>query len=174
MNPGEYLEIGYNPQPRFLPPEVYTQALDSLVLTCVDIVATYNGKMLLGKRCHEPQSDWWIIGGRMRPGERFGDAAARLLKVELDLQLQPERFNFLTVFSAAWNKRAHEPVDGGTHTVSIVVTVELTKFEMMALMPNNEYREVGWRDPSMVAGDCTLHPAVRQCALAAKAAKAAV
>lgn len=168
MYPGEYLDPDYHPFPRFLPSDVYAQALDSLVLTCVDIVVTYQGKMLLGKRCLDPQSDWWIVGGRMRPGERFAESAVRLLKTELDLSIITERFRFCTLFSAAWSKRAHEPVDRGTHTVSIVLTVELTKYETMTLMPNNEYQHVSWRDPAEVAADLNLHPAVRQCAAALK------
>ena len=38
----------------FLPDEIYTKVLDSIVVTCVDVVVFYQWKMLLGKRAIEP------------------------------------------------------------------------------------------------------------------------
>jgi ADP-ribose pyrophosphatase YjhB (NUDIX family) len=140
--------------------------LDSIVIACVDIAITNDrGQLLLGKRTRHPQADWWIVGGRMQTGEHFSDSAKRLVKKELGLEITPERFSYLTTFSAAWNKRAFPPEDNGTHTLSIVLTTKLSEAEIAAIVPNDEYSSMQWVDTEEVANEQSgYHPAVRQCA----------
>lgn len=165
---GEYLEPGYAPKPDqlFMDDATYAKALDAIVLTCTDIALTKNGQLLLGKRTRHPQPDWWVVGGRMRAGETFAASAARLLKKELGLAVTPERLVPLTVFSAAWNQRAFEPVSNGTHTVSIVMHLEVSDHEAEGLVFNDEYSDHGWTDFAGVANNELLHPALHQVAQA--------
>lgn len=163
---GSYIEPGYEPHPIHVSDEVYTQILDAIVVACIDIVLVYEGKVLLGKRAWHPQADWWIIGGRMRPGEELEIAAARHIKRDLDLELALDRFIYLTTFSAAWRIRRHEPADHGTHTVSIVMTIELTSDEAESIKLNEEYTEQQWLAPAEVLANPAFHPALHQCARA--------
>jgi hypothetical protein len=57
---------------KFLSDETYSEALDSIVKGCSDvlIVDSTKTKVLLGKRLVHPQPDYWFMGGRMMPGER--------------------------------------------------------------------------------------------------------
>lgn len=164
---GEYLEDGYHPVSPFVDDDAYAKALDSLVLACVDVVPTHQGKMLIGKRTRHPQADWWVMGGRMRTGESFGVSAERLLKSELGLDLAPARFAPLTFFATAWQLRAWPPETNGTHTVSLVMHIELTDDEAKSLKPNDEYSEIKWSEPADVAADESYHPGLRQAASAA-------
>src|SRR5947209_4485068 len=66
-----------------LPEAQYVAALDALVIVCVDVIPLHEGRMLLSRRTREPQPDWWINGGRMRAGELYGEAAARLMRTEI-------------------------------------------------------------------------------------------
>jgi ADP-ribose pyrophosphatase YjhB (NUDIX family) len=165
---GEYLESGYAPNPEqlFMDDEVYAKALDAIVLTCTDIALTKNGQMFLGKRTRHPQPDWWIVGGRMRAGETFTASATRLLKKELNLPIAPERLLQLTVFAAAWKERAFAPANNGTHTVSIVLTAEISNDEAGHIKLNDEYSDSGWMDFAAVAGNELYHPGLRQVAQA--------
>ncbi|MGJ3245150.1 MAG: NUDIX domain-containing protein [Elainellaceae cyanobacterium] len=55
----------------------YAAALDNLVLTCVDVVLVHQQSVLLVKRDRLPRKSWWILGGRMIPGESPRQAAQR-------------------------------------------------------------------------------------------------
>ncbi|HSW98267.1 MAG TPA: NUDIX domain-containing protein [Candidatus Saccharimonadales bacterium] len=163
---GSYIEPGYAPKPVFVDDGVYTQILDAIVVACLDIVLVHEGKILLGKRAWHPQADWWIIGGRMRPGEELEVAAARHAKRDLGLELPHDRFSYLTSFSTAWKVRRHAPADHGTHTTSIVMVIELTTEEAESIKLNEEYTEQQWLAPADILANVDFHPALHQCALA--------
>lgn len=163
---GSYIEPGYAPQPLHVADEVYAQILDAIIVACIDIVLVSDSKVLLGKRAWHPQADWWIIGGRMRPGEELEVAAARHAKRDLGLELALDRFSYLTTFSTAWKMRRHEPADHGTHTVSIVMTIELTTEEAEAIKLNEEYTEQQWLTPEAILANSDFHSALHQCAQA--------
>lgn len=97
------------------------------------------GRVLLGKRAWHPQADWWIIRGRMPPSEEIEAAAARHARRDLSLDIALDRFSYLTTFSTAWRLRRHEPSDHGTHTVSIVMTVEVSPEKAESVKLNEEY-----------------------------------
>lgn len=166
--PGEYLEQGYQPTPSFIDDEAYGKMLDSLVIACVDIALTNDkGQLLLGKRTRHPQADWWIVGGRMQTGEHFSASAQRLVKKELGLEVDPQRFKYLTVFAAAWNKRAFPPEDNGTHTLSVVLTASLSDEEIETIVFNDEYSATEWVSFEELADNkAHYHPALQQCAAA--------
>lgn len=170
MQFGEYIESGYSPKPEqlFMDDSTYAKALDAIVLTCVDIALIKQGKVLLGKRTRHPQPDWWVVGGRMRAGETFTASAQRLLKKELGLEITAARLSPLTVFSTGWRQRAFEPVNNGTHTVSVLMTAEISNEEVAKLVFNDEYSDNRWMSPDDIIKDQTLHPALRQVALALK------
>ncbi len=139
----------------------YGRVLNSVVVACVDCGLLCNGRMLLGQRVREPQADWWIIGGRMRPGESFETAARRKYREELRLNLTPSRFRYLTTASLVWAKRAQPPQNRGCHTVSVVMLATITLREMASLHLNDEYRALRWQPLARVAADRKLHPAMR-------------
>lgn len=170
MQFGEYLEPGYSPKKEqlFIPDDVYAKALDAIVFTCVDIALTKQGKMLLGKRTRDPQPDWWVVGGRMRAGETFAGSAQRLLKNELGLDMTADRLSPFTVFSTAWSRRAFEPFDNGTHSVSVLMTAKISDDEAQKLAFNDEYSDSKWVTLDEILADSKLHPALKQVAQALK------
>lgn len=165
---GDYIAPDYVAHPSHLNEEAYSQALDSLVIACVDIAPVYEGKLLLGKRTRHPQADWFIFGGRMIAGERLKESARRLMRVEMNLTINAERIAYLTSFAAAWGKRAHEPENNGTHTVSFTMTVSLNDSELESLRLNDEYSD--WKLVTLedLLADEYYHPALHQCAGALK------
>jgi len=141
----------------------YAAVLDSIVIACVDIILI-NGmrEMLLGKRTREPQPDYWIIGGRMKPGESFEEAAARNIKRELGIELGPERFTYLTTLSLVWARRAQEPKDNGSHMISITMAANVNDEEIASIRPNDEYSELRWIRPATIRYGTGFHPALIQ------------
>lgn len=161
-------EEGFVSHARFLPASDYAMVRDSVVRACVDICAVnQKGEMLFGKRAWYPARDWWIIGGGMRPGESFREAASKNIKRELGLDIEPERFERLWEYSMAWAKRREPPEDNGCHDVSITMLLWISPEEEMQIKHNAEYEEIRWVGLEEVANDYSSHPALNT--LAAKA-----
>lgn len=148
----------------------YSQALDVLVIGCVDIIPVYQGRMLLGLRSWHPQPNWWCFGGRMQKGEIYQIAAARNVQRELfhnlnEFEINPNRFVLVGVYNLIWSKRAQEPVDNGCHMISITMMLSLSKSEVASLKPNEEYRETRWMQPDeIIHSSDRYHPCLVQIA----------
>ena len=163
---GDYIESGYKGHVGLMPGDAYSEALDALVIACVDIFMLFEDKVILGKRDQYPHADWWLFGGRMRTGETLVGSAIRLLRDETSLEIDGGRFSYLTTFATAWNMRAHAPQENGTHTVSVVFVVTLNESEFNRMRLNKEYKKMGLVSPQdIISGD--YHPALRQCATCA-------
>ncbi|WP_010469922.1 NUDIX domain-containing protein [Acaryochloris sp. CCMEE 5410] len=128
-----------------LPTEVFSQALDHLVITCVDLVFTHQCQVLLAKRCTYPQKSWWVIGGRMIAGESPLQAAQRKAKEEAGLAIATDRFQFVGVYSTCFAHRQQAPQDRGLHSLNLTYLVALTDSErpLLCLDPK-EYQEWQW------------------------------
>lgn len=145
-----------------LPDEAYGAVIDNVVIATVDcIVVNPNGRMLLGKRQQEPWPDWFVIGGRMRPGETVEQAAQRTVEREIGLVgIDPARFVLLEVASHVWAKRQQLPQENGLHCISIAMVLILTAEEAAAVKQNEEYSELKWEQvEKVVVGK--YHPIVR-------------
>lgn len=139
----------------------YGRMLDNLVIACVDCILLCQGKILLGQRVREPQADWWVIGGRMRPGESFPVSARRKCREELGLNIAPNHFHYLTTTSLVFAKRAQPPQHHGCHTISVTLWANITPRQAAHIHPNDEYRALRWQPLGQVIDDRTLHPALR-------------
>lgn len=163
---GDYIESSYKPEKVFLSDETYSQALDSIVVACLDILPTYEGRILIGQRAYHPQADWWFFGGRFYPGETSTSSAKRLIMADIGLAVDEKRFKYLTTFSAAWERRAQKPEYNGSHTLSVVVTFELTPKEYKRIKLGKEYLNSKLVSKSELMDEKTYHPALVQCARA--------
>jgi len=146
----------------WLPDAVYSQALDALVIACVDVVPFYRRRMLIGRRRWQPQADWWIFGGRMRKGELYQQAAERNIMRELfssgdDHVIELDRFRMVGVYNLIWNQRAQEPSNAGCQHISVTVMIRLTREEARSISPNEEYSETHWVNPHDLLGRVDLH-----------------
>jgi len=147
----------------YLSDEDYAKVLDNVVIACVDcILVNKDGEMLLGKRTFEPQPDWWIVGGRMQPGESFELAATRILKRELSLAIAPSRFHYLATYSFVWARRAESPQENGSHTISIIMVAQLKDAEIAKITPNKEHEKLQWIQPKKVLRETSFHPGLRK------------
>jgi len=102
-----------------IPLERYRAIADAVPILCVDLVLEVEGKYLLVKRRNEPvKGRWWVPGGRVWKGESIATAAKRKAREELGLSITGIT---PTGFFEKRFKRNGLSLDGGVHTVSIVV-----------------------------------------------------
>jgi ADP-ribose pyrophosphatase YjhB (NUDIX family) len=154
---------------RYLPDDRYAEALDALVIACVDVALLRNGSILMAHRAWHPHRDWWILGGRMHVGDEVAEAAHRNTKREAGLDIDPSRFSYLTTYVNGFPLRRQAPVANGSHTMSIVMRVELTEHEAESVRLNEEYIGMHWANPREIFRNAEHHPAMRQVAAAVQA-----
>lgn len=121
-----------------LPKEVFSQALDHIVIACVDLVFTYQQQVLLAKRRTYPQKSWWVIGGRMIAGESPLAAAQRKAEQEAALILTDDRCQYIGTYSTCFAQRQQAPQERGLHSLNITYQVRLTAPEKAALQLDTE------------------------------------
>lgn len=150
----------------FLPDSTYAEALDALVICCADAALLHQGLWLIARRAWEPHPDWWVIGGRMRKGERIEQALRRNLQRELHLDIPENRLiNIVGYYSQIWDTRAGEPTANGCHMFSITTAVHLSDEEKACIQLNEEYTASQWVDPMYVIENAgQFHPCLVQVA----------
>lgn len=161
---------------KFVPDDVYSQALDALVVSCADgavvkrkhasrPLSPTNCLWLIAKRAWEPQPDWWVIGGRMRKGELIEESLQRNLRRELfenkreyDIPLARLQ-GVIGYYNLIWDKRAQEPMTNGCHMLSVTSLVEVNTTELERLHLNEEYVDSRWVNPFNIIEDANEYHA---------------
>lgn len=72
----------------------------------------------------------WMVGGRRLKGESPVEAMCLRLDREIGLQIDPKRFEFVTVIEYVWQKREQEPQNNGSQNLLHQFAVELTDSEI--------------------------------------------
>lgn len=148
----------------FLPDDQYGVALDNLVKGCTDILLLNpeGTHIFAGKRCVQPQPDWWFMGGRMFPGETPVQSAQRLLKRELGLEIESERFRVVCAQAFAFGMREQEPKEHGTTDTQFCYKVQLRNAGEVkkVVLDENEYSDSEWKLPSHIL-EGNYHPALK-------------
>jgi ADP-ribose pyrophosphatase YjhB (NUDIX family) len=135
----------------FIPEQVFGQALDALVITCVDLMILCDRQLLLAKRNRLPRTSWWVVGGRMFPGESPIQTAQRKAQDEAGLNLERDRFRFVGVYSTVFAQRAQPPQANGLHSVNLTFSVELSAIEKAQVaLTDAEYESWRWVDRAQV------------------------
>lgn len=141
------LAAARSPERRFLPADRYGEALSALVIACVDLAFVCGDRWLLGKRRVDPGKGWWVVGGRMFPGEAPLETAIRKAREEAGLDLPGDRFRFLGVYSTALAPRSQPPVEDGLHSVNLTYAVSIAPAERDRLRLDPQEYETGRWDP---------------------------
>ncbi|HEY9640390.1 MAG TPA: NUDIX hydrolase [Coleofasciculaceae cyanobacterium] len=132
--------------------EVYSTALDYLVIACVDLVLTHQDQVLLTQRDRPPRASWWIVGGRMAAGEAPVAAVLRKAAEEAQLSLTPDRCSYIGVYSTCFASRHQPPQQHGLHSVNLVYQIELTAAEQAAIaLDPEEYSSWQWLDLQQIS-----------------------
>ena len=132
-------------QEGLLPIDLYSRALDYLVIACVDIAFISNDQVLLGKRNTYPKKGWWLIGGRMMAGESPTKAAKRKTYQEAGLDLDLSHFTYINAYSTCFSQRSQEPQNNGLHSVNLTYLVNISDHEKQQIkLIKTEYEDLKW------------------------------
>lgn len=163
----QYISPEYRPQRKFLPDATYADVLDSCVLACVDVFVYHKGAVLLGKRRERPAlGQYWILGGRMNPGERFEETARRILARESEIVANDlSRFVYLGVKNYVWPDRAQAPQHNGCHMVGFYYAIHVSEAEVHTMRLAADFTDGRWVNLQEVAtGALLYHAAMRSLA----------
>ena len=109
----------------WIPPAIFETVVEHTPLVSLDIVATRESSMLVGKRINRPaKGTWFVPGGRICKGETLDEAFARIAKDEVGLDLKRHQCLLLGVFDHFYDDSALDP-DSSTHYVVLSYHVPL-------------------------------------------------
>lgn len=154
--PGCFSENGFSPSDIWLSNGEFERATAAMVYLCVDI-AMYNigaitscVSLYLAKRSiHPALGEWWVCGGRVKPGEMLVQAALRHLELDTTLKPDESRLQLLPLFPPQqylWlNGKGGHP----NHVVAVTFAFKVTDKELsqakVGLRPTEYQVEAGLR-----------------------------
>ncbi|WP_129115387.1 NUDIX domain-containing protein [Halegenticoccus tardaugens] len=101
-----------------IPTERFERFLNSMPQVSVELVISFDRGILLLRRRNEPaKGEWFWPGTRLYKGEAFDQAAKRLAREELGIEVQLR--GMLGVYNHFWNTGDLPNVET-THTVNVV------------------------------------------------------
>lgn len=147
----------------------YAKVLDNIVVACVDVVVMCEDQILLGRRTQEPAKGmYWVMGGRMKPGETPHQTGCRILRRELALDVKLSRlFDLNTAISYAFARREQQPLNQGCHMLGLYFLLVITPKERDAITRTAEFSELRWIPARQISEEQSYHPAIRILAMLA-------
>lgn len=104
-----------------IPEKLYGKFLSRLPQVSVELFLEHEGRVLLAKRSNRPaKGEWFWPGSRVYKGEELREAAHRVAREELGIEVDIKRL--LGVYSHFWNETEIRGVDS-IHTVNVVYRV---------------------------------------------------
>lgn len=157
----------------FIPPEdsyisegAWKEVVPKKPLVCVEFVPiSPDRKVLLGWRKEEPaKGTLYTIGGGIIAGETFEEAASRVAKRELGIDVYPNRIECAGYVSQVW---ATSPIGKhGCHGITWVMYCNITQQEMDDIkIVDNSHSKLEWVDPFVVLEDVDdkkYHPILKK------------
>jgi len=108
----------------FIPEAEFATVLDRVPQVCVEVVLERDGQVLLARRTKAPaKGEWFWPGSRLYKGEELDDAARRVARDELGVDVTVE--GRLGVYEHFWDNSSVDGVDS-RHTVNVVYRVRQT------------------------------------------------
>jgi 8-oxo-dGTP pyrophosphatase MutT (NUDIX family) len=147
-----YRENNHQMARRFLGADVYTAAMESFVIVCVDavIIDPQRQTFWLPKRKALPINFPWVIGGRRSAGETSRQAICRKFWEETSLGAAPERFIYERQAEFIYARRQQEPQHIGGHALTDQFAIALFPPEReqvsQSLNAQEYHREFGLRE----------------------------
>jgi len=125
---------------RLIPAEQFKTVIEHTPLISIDLVTTYENKILLGKRVNKPAfGSYFTTGGVIRKNESFKEAQKRIAKDELGIELT-EELKFIGVFEHFYNDAIFDGIS--THYVNHGYLLEL-EHELIDL-PQEQHSDYKW------------------------------
>ena len=157
---GEAAKNGWlEPKPgQWLAAEDFERIVRLTPLVSIDLVVrTPDGKVLVGRRNHEPaKGTFFVPGGRITKNESRAAAFRRLTRDELGIELSIEQARFLGVYDHFYPSNRFERPGFGTQYV--VLAYEITMRLPKSDLPNEQHGEYRWIRPEEALQSQEVHP----------------
>ena len=126
-------------------------------LVSIDIlVRAPDGRVLVGRRRHEPAKDTlFLVGGRITKNETRAAAFRRLTRDELGVERTIEEARFLGVYDHIYPANRFEKAGFGTHYV--VLGYELALSVPAATLPMDQHGEYLWLTEAELLASPEVH-----------------
>jgi colanic acid biosynthesis protein WcaH len=113
--------VGMDVHDEFIPEDEFATIIDAVPQVCVEVLLEGEDGILVARRTNDPASgEWFWPGGRIYKGERLTDAARRVAREELGVDVDVvDRFG---VYSHFWDASSVDGADS-RHTVNVVYRV---------------------------------------------------
>ncbi|MGD0259968.1 MAG: GDP-mannose mannosyl hydrolase [Verrucomicrobiota bacterium] len=120
------------------------------------IVRSSDGRVLLGRRNHEPAKGCFFVpGGRITKNETLAAAFRRISRAELGVDKKIEEARFWGVYEHFYLTNRLERAGLGTHYV--VLAYELTSPVEDALLPKEQHGEYAWQTEAELLNCSNVH-----------------
>ena len=159
-------ELDFLNSDQWISNSAYLEVVKKTIITCTDIVLykTNDRAIYLAKRSVLPMLGIWCFGGRMFFNDHDPEAsAARCLKTETGLELNPQRFEFIRTNLCLWAKVAQGDFPGKNLVMVYGCAVTEAEIKQMA-------QGLAWQEYDRDFGiqrfdfnrltDCQVHPAL--------------
>ncbi len=135
----------FSPEAPYMSDAAMTEMLDARPIVCVDILLVNKAKktVYLPTRISKPAEGLWFIGGGIKRNQDFKQAAQAIMKREAGLDIDADRFEFLTVNRFVWDYRSESPSTNGRVDINFCFTLGVTEDEISQISLNpDEYNIV--------------------------------
>jgi colanic acid biosynthesis protein WcaH len=120
------------------------------------VVRSPDGRVLVGRRKHEPAKGWlFVAGGRITKNETLAAAFRRISLAELGVEKEIERGRLLGVYEHFYATNNREQPGFGTHYV--VLAYELTTPTEDLALPKDQHGEFAWLTEAELADRADVH-----------------
>ena len=114
---------------------LYEKICKNIPILCIDLIISFDRKYLLLNRKNPPlRGEYWLPGGRILLGESFTDAACRIMKKELSIELC-DSIKSSFVFCGNTNMVYNQSIFGNHkyHTPALVFSIKLNSLPSITL-----------------------------------------
>jgi colanic acid biosynthesis protein WcaH len=120
------------------------------------LVRAPDGRVLVGRRLHEPAKDsFFLVGGRITKNESRAAAFRRLTRDELGCQMEISQARFLGVYDHFYPTNRFEKPGFGTHYV--VLGYEVPFYRDTGSLPVEQHGEYIWQTEAELLASPEVH-----------------
>jgi len=146
------------PKPgEWMKPEEFENVIRLTQLVAIDLVVrSPEGKVLVGRRTHEPAKDvFFVPGGRITKNEPLAAAFRRISCEELGVELLLDDARFLSVNEHMYPTNRFNKKGFGTHYITLAY--EIVRALEIAGLPMDQHGEYAWMTPAELLGSAQVH-----------------
>lgn len=156
--PGKMEGPAREPRPgEWLAAEDFAAVVRLTPLVSMDLVVrASDGRVLMGRRIHEPARNWFfLVGGRITKNESRAAAFRRLTREELGREMDLSQARFLGVYDHFYPTNRFQRDGFGTHYV--VLGYEVAWNAEPALLPREQHEAYVWMTEAELLASSEVH-----------------